>query len=54
MLNDGDEVILPAPYWVSYFEIVKLSGGLPVVVPTSIENKITPTQLEAAITQKLK
>jgi aspartate aminotransferase len=45
MLNDGDEVILPAPYWVSYFEIVKLSGGLPVVVPTSIENdfKITPT-----------
>jgi aspartate aminotransferase len=34
MLNDGDEVILPAPYWVSYFEIVKLSGGLPVVVPT--------------------
>jgi aspartate aminotransferase len=55
MLND-DEVILPAPYWVSYFEIVKLSGGLPVVVPTSIENdfKITPTQLEAAITPKLK
>jgi aspartate aminotransferase len=49
-------VILPAPYWVSYFEIVKLSGGLPVVVPTSIENdfKITPTQLEAAITPKLK
>jgi aspartate aminotransferase len=35
MLNDGDEVILPA-HWVSYFEIVKLSGGLPVVVPTSI------------------
>jgi aspartate aminotransferase len=56
MLNDGDEVILPAPYWVSYFEIVKLSGGLPVVVPTSIENdfKITPAQLEAAITPKLK
>jgi aspartate aminotransferase len=55
MLNDGDEVILPAPYWVSYFEIVKLSGGLPVV-PTSIENdfKITPTQLEAAITPKTK
>jgi aspartate aminotransferase len=43
MLNDGDEVILPAPYWVSYFEIVKLSGGVPVEVP-SIENdfKITP------------
>jgi aspartate aminotransferase len=55
MLNDGDEVILPAPYWVSYFEIVKLSGGLPVVVPTSIENDFKKiTQLEAAITPKLK
>jgi aspartate aminotransferase len=56
MLNDGDEVILPAPYWVSYFEIVKLSGGVPVVVPTSIESdfKITPAQLEAAITPKTK
>jgi aspartate aminotransferase len=48
MLNDGDEVILPAPYWVSYFEIVKMAGGIPVEVPTSIENdfKITPEQLE--------
>jgi aspartate aminotransferase len=56
MLNDGDEVILPAPYWVSYFEIVKLSGGAPVVVPTSVETdfKITPEQLEAAITPKTK
>jgi aspartate aminotransferase len=56
MLNDGDEVILPAPYWVSYFEIVKLSGGVPVEVPTSIESdfKITPEQLEAAITPKTK
>jgi aspartate aminotransferase len=54
MLNDG-ESNFTSPYWVSYFEIVKLSGGLPVVVPTSIENdfKITPTQLEAAITPKL-
>ena len=56
MLNDGDEVILPAPYWVSYFEIVKLSGGVPVEVPTSVETdfKITPEQLEAAITPKTK
>jgi aspartate aminotransferase len=56
LLNDGDEVILPAPYWVSYAEIVKLSGGIPVEVPTSIENdfKITPQQLEAAITPKTK
>lgn len=56
MLNDGDEVILPAPYWVSYFEIIKLSGGVPVEVPTSVETdfKITPEQLEAAITPKTK
>ena len=56
LLNDGDEVILPAPYWVSYSEIVKLSGGIPVEVSTSIENdfKITPQQLEAAITPKTK
>lgn len=56
MLNNGDEVILPAPYWVSYFEIIKLSGGIPVEVPTSVETdfKITPEQLEAAITPKTK
>jgi aspartate aminotransferase len=56
MLNDGDEVILPAPYWVSYFEIIKLSGGVPVEVPTSVENdfKMTAAQLEAAITTKTK
>ncbi|MFY0483578.1 pyridoxal phosphate-dependent aminotransferase [Flavobacterium sp. PLA-1-15] len=56
MLNDGDEVILPAPYWVSYFEIVKMAGGIPVEVPTSVESdfKITPAQLEAAITPKTK
>ena len=56
MLNNGDEVILPAPYWVSYSEIVKLSGGVPVEVPTSIDTnfKITPAQLEAAITPKTK
>jgi len=56
MLNDGDEVILPAPYWVSYFEIIKLSGGVPVEVPTSVETdfKMTAVQLEAAITPKTK
>lgn len=56
MLNEGDEVILPAPYWVSYYEIIKLSGGTPVVVPTSVEAdfKITPEQLQQAITPKTK
>lgn len=56
MLNDGDEVILPAPYWVSYYEIIKLSGGVPIEVPTSVETdfKITPDQLKAAITSKTK
>lgn len=56
MLNEGDEVILPAPYWVSYYEIIKLSGGVPVAVPTTVESdfKITPQQLEKAITPKTK
>lgn len=56
MLNDGDEVILPAPYWVSYFEIIKMAGGIPVEVPTSIDSdfKITADQLEKAITPKTK
>ena len=56
LLNEGDEVILPCPYWVSYADIVKLSDGIPVEVKTSIENdfKMTPQQLEAAITPKTK
>ncbi|WP_274475304.1 pyridoxal phosphate-dependent aminotransferase [Mangrovimonas aestuarii] len=56
MLNKGDEVILPCPYWVSYAEIVKLAEGVPVEVQTSIENdfKMTAEQLEAAITPKTK
>ena len=56
VLNPGDEVILPAPYWVSYSDIVKLAEGAPVEVPTSIETdfKMTPQQLEAAITPKTK
>ena len=56
MLNDGDEVILPCPYWVSYADIVKLYGGVPVEVKTSIDTdfKMTAEQLEAAITPKTK
>ncbi|PTX63563.1 aspartate aminotransferase [Kordia periserrulae] len=56
LLNDGDEVILPAPFWVSYSDIVKLAEGVPVEVSTSIETdfKMTPEQLEAAITPKTK
>jgi len=56
MLNKGDEVILPAPYWVSYRDIVQLAEGTPVEVPTTIETdfKMTPSQLEKAITPKTK
>ena len=56
VINPGDEVILPAPYWVSYSEIVKLAEGVPIEVQTSIENdfKMTADQLEAAITSKTK
>ncbi|PIB32835.1 aspartate aminotransferase [Gaetbulibacter sp. 5U11] len=56
MLNKGDEVILPCPYWVSYSDIVKLSEGVPVEVQTSIDTdfKMTAAQLEAAITPKTK
>jgi aspartate aminotransferase len=56
MINPGDEVILPAPYWVSYAEIIKIAGGIPVEVPTTVESdfKITPEQLAQAITPKTK
>jgi len=56
MLNKGDEVILPCPYWVSYSDIVKLNDGVPVEVKTSIDTdfKMTPAQLEAAITPQTK
>ncbi len=56
ILNKGDEVILPCPYWVSYSDIVKLADGVPVEVPTSITTdfKMTPAQLESAITPKTK
>jgi aspartate aminotransferase len=54
MLNPGDEVLLPCPYWVSYSDLIKLSDGTPIELPTSVESnfKITPEQLEAAITPK--
>ena len=53
-LDDGDEVILPTPYWVTYIETIKLAGATPVVVRTSKENsyKITPGQLKDAVTDK--
>jgi len=55
-VGKGDEVIIPTPYWVTYSEIVKLCEGVPVLVNTTLENgfKITPAQLEAAITPKTK
>ena len=54
LVNPGDEVILPAPYWVSYEEIVKVAGGIPVIIPTSIKEdyKINPEALEEAINEK--
>jgi aspartate aminotransferase len=56
MVNPGDEVIIFAPYWVSYSEMVKLAEGTPVILKGSFENgfKVTPEQLEAAITDKTK
>jgi aspartate aminotransferase len=54
LVNPGDEVILPAPFWVSYIELVKVAGGVPVILPTSINEdyKIKPEALEAAINEK--
>jgi len=54
LINDGDEVIVPSPYWVSYLEILKLAGGVPKIVETTIDAdfKMTPQQLEKAITPK--
>ena len=54
LVDDGDEVIIPAPYWVSYPQMVKLAGGIPVIVPTGFGQnfKMTAAQLEAAITPK--
>jgi aspartate aminotransferase len=54
IINPGDEVIIPAPYWVSYYDQVKLAEGIPVIVNATIDNdfKIKPEQLEAAMTPK--
>ena len=56
LLNEGDEVLLPAPYWVSYSDISKVAGGVPVPIDTSIETdfKITPEALEKAISPRTK
>jgi aspartate aminotransferase len=54
LVDKGDEVIIPAPFWVTYSELVKIAGGVPVIVSTSMEEnyKITPAKLEAHITPK--
>ncbi len=54
LLNPGDEVIIPAPYWVSYPDMVKLAGGEPVIISANLQQgfKITPKQLESAMTEK--
>jgi aspartate aminotransferase len=54
MINPGDEVIIPAPYWVSYPAMVEFAGGVPVILPTTVENDFKPTveQIAAAITPK--
>lgn len=56
MINEGDEVVIFSPYWVSYAEIIKLAGGIPVLIEGTLENnfKATAAQLEAAITPKTK
>ena len=55
-INPGDEVVIPAPYWVSYPDMVLLAGGTPVIAEATLENnfKLTPEQLDAAITPKTK
>ena len=54
--NPGDEIIIPAPFWVSYYEMVKMTGGVPVIVTAGEESgfKVTASQIEAAITDKTK
>lgn len=56
LVDEGDEVIIPAPYWVSYIEIVRMAGGVPIIVNAGIESdfKITGDQLAEAITDKTK
>lgn len=54
LINPGDEVLIPSPFWVSYLEILKLAGGVPILIDTEIDNdfKVTATQLEKHITSK--
>ncbi len=54
--NPGDEIIIPAPFWVSYYEMIKMTGGVPVIVTAGEESgfKVTASQIEAAITDKTK
>lgn len=56
IVDAGDEVVIPTPYWVTYSEIVRLAGGVPVFIKAKLENgyKITPAELESAITEKTK
>ncbi len=56
VIDEGDEVLLPAPYWVSYYELIKLAGGIPVVIPSSLESdfKIDGPSLEAYVTLRTK
>lgn len=56
IVNPGEEVLVPAPYWVTYIELVKLAGGIPVVIPTTVENnfKVSAQQIKNAITPKTK
>lgn len=55
-VSEGDEVLIPAPFWVSYIEIVKMADGVPVIIPTTMDTdfKLTPAALEKAITPKTK
>ncbi len=56
VVNEGDEVVIPAPFWVTYSEIVKLSDGIPVIIPTDVKDnyKLKPEQLEKSINSKTK
>ncbi len=56
LVNPGDEVVMPSPFWVSYAELVKLVGGIPVLINAKVENdfKVTPTQLRDAINERTK
>ncbi|MBL0096345.1 MAG: pyridoxal phosphate-dependent aminotransferase [Bacteroidetes bacterium] len=56
LIDPGDEVIIPAPYWVSYSQIIQLAGGIPVFIPTSVETDFKPkiSEIKAAITPKTK